>query len=611
MTPRQFAILGWAALAVVLLLGLREAIVHEGGGFPIAQYGANLPTLEMQRWWMLWWVLGTAAALSLARSFFLGSDSASAREQFVRFWEAGSDRAWATGATGVAFSAAVAVCWGLLGGRHIVVDESAYLFMARVMATGRLYIPSYAESGFYDRGFMVNDGKFYAQYFVGWPAMLAPFARFGLEAWANPVWFAATVPGMFFVLRRLVGSTWARFGVLLFATSPLVVFSAGTQMAHVGCTFWLVWCLWFAHRALDDDRPWWAPVGVGFAISAAFFVRPTTALGIAGPVVVWWVVSAARRRDRLVWRDALAFVVPAAGLAWAFLEVNRAQTGDPFMVAYTRAAQFTTESMFLQDRGGVGERALEYHDTWRVFTGPLTSLYRLDYALFGWPSSFFFVPFGVRAAGGRLAVAMALGMLVVHLFASDPGIMAYGPVHYLEFVVPTVLLTVLGLRAIHQVEVPEWAGRAGFSLMAALCLISVVGYWPWRVQNLAHIGRATAVPYDLVEGLGPSVVFCQNGRWLPHCVDPKVAQFHTSRPDNPPDLDARVLWVNHVGVPHDKAFVARHHPDRKGYILSWDEACVPHLHDLDALGPDDYPPNFRPAGMTKFDYLLTPGTVAP
>jgi hypothetical protein len=184
--------------------------------------------------------------------------------------------------------------------------------------------------------------------------------------------------------------------------------------------------------------------------------------------------------------------------------------------------------------------------------------------------------------------------------------MAYGPVHYFEMIVPTVVLSVLGLREITRIETPDWAGRAGVAFLAALCLISAVGYWPWRVQNLVHIGRITAVPYDLVEDLGPSVVFCQNGRWLPHCVDPKVIAYHTSRPDNPPDLDARVLWVNHVAVPHDKAFLARHHPDRHGYILTWDEACQPSLLDLATLADDGFPPNFRPKGLKTFDHLLAP-----
>jgi len=600
----RFSAFGWVLVAAWLLLGIRAVMGHVGGGFPIRQVGAEMPTIEMQTWWWLWWTLGTGAALALARALFVATESNGATDRLAAHWARGSDRAWIAATAALAFALAVVVSQVLLGGRHIVVDESAYLFMARVLATGRLTIDSYVDSGFYDRGFMVNDGKMYAQYFVGWPAMLAPFAVIGLEAFANPVWSAATVPGVFLVVRRLAGSPWARAGALLFATAPITVFAASTQMAHTACTFCLVWALWFAFRGRDDESPWWAPFGLAVAFSVAFFVRPTTALGIGGPILAWWVWGRVGRADGQRIRDALAFAAPAAALAAAFLYVNKAQTGDPFMVAYTRAAAFTLESAFLQDQGGA--RALYYTETWRLGTGPLNALYRLNYALLGWPSSFFFVPFALRAPGARLFAAMSVGMLAMHAFVSDPGIMAYGPVHYIEMVIPVVVLTVLGARELSHVEAPEWAGRAGLSFLVALCLVSVAGYWPWRLQNLGRIGKATAIPYDLVEDLPLAVVFTRSGRWLPHCVDERVHAYHTSRPDNPPDLDARLVWVNHATVVLDKGFVRHHYPGRKGLILDWDEACQPRLIDIKTLGPFDYPPSIGRKGVAPFQHLRAP-----
>ena len=71
-------------------------------------------------------------------------------------------------------------------GLPILDDESAYQFAARLLAEGRVVGESPPDKLFWDRWFMVNDGSWYAQYFLGWPALLAPFEALGLPQLANP-----------------------------------------------------------------------------------------------------------------------------------------------------------------------------------------------------------------------------------------------------------------------------------------------------------------------------------------------------------------------------------------------------------------------------------------
>ena len=53
--------------------------------------------------------------------------------------------------------------------------------MAETLALGKLKIQSPPGPGFFDRTFMINDGFLYAQYFLGWPALMMPFAPWRCE----------------------------------------------------------------------------------------------------------------------------------------------------------------------------------------------------------------------------------------------------------------------------------------------------------------------------------------------------------------------------------------------------------------------------------------------
>ncbi len=67
---------------------------------------------------------------------------------------------------------------------------------------------------------MINDGKFYAQYFIGWPALMAPGVWVGAAGYMNALYSALTVPPLFAIARRMGGTSAARVAILLFARIP-------------------------------------------------------------------------------------------------------------------------------------------------------------------------------------------------------------------------------------------------------------------------------------------------------------------------------------------------------------------------------------------------------
>lgn len=161
----------------------------------------NVPDRPIVEWWVVYGVFGTLATLAL----FPWSQGPT--ERLIGLWERGSDRAWVIGPSLAAFGLSAFVSWRVLRGMDLTIDESAYRFMADLLSHGRLYGHSPPDKLFYDRRFMINDGKVFSPYFLGWPALLA-------------------------------GSTWARLAGVLFVTSPFAVFMAATQLSHPACLFW-------------------------------------------------------------------------------------------------------------------------------------------------------------------------------------------------------------------------------------------------------------------------------------------------------------------------------------------------------------------------------------
>src|SRR5262245_32136900 len=132
-------------------------------------------------------------------------------------------------------------------------DESAYRFAAELLASGRLWVPSPPLKLFFDQNFIINDGRMYAVYFLGWPALLVPGVWVGMPGLVNPLLSALTVLPLYRALHHFVGTAWARGGVLLFLASPFIQIAAATGLAHTACLMALTWSLWMYVRTIRDD----------------------------------------------------------------------------------------------------------------------------------------------------------------------------------------------------------------------------------------------------------------------------------------------------------------------------------------------------------------------
>ena len=546
----------------------------------------GLPAIRHTYFMFLWTLPGSAAGVLLAIGVYRLQALVSGERVAPA---AARDRLWIAAAAGAAFLVPCAIRAFALHGAPLTDDESAYRFMAQVLASGRLTAESPPMKAFFDRVFMINDGRFYAQYFIGWPALMVPGVPFGLTGYMNAAYSALTVPAVFLTVRRMAGAPAARVATLLYLASPMLAIGAATELSHTTCLLAAAWATYCLLRCWDDPSDWRWHAGVAACFGAGFLIRPLATLGIGAPVLIGWFVHAMRQPPAARRRAMAWFAAPALASAFVFFAVNAAQNGSPLTTAYQRAQQYMREVNF--KNVGWSEEKPPVPLTRYVFGGggwreslahTTVALVRLAYDLFGSPLLLGLVAFGWAVKGARIAWCSALGFLAAHFALADPGVDTFGPVHYYELSWPLIVLAGAGFARLTALarawRVPR-PGAWSTSIAAALMAVSLVGFAPVRLAAVRTIASNVNAPDEAMRarGITRAVVFTAGLFVDQSCIAP-TRHFVHFRPNNDPSLGNDILWANHLGWEEDQALMAGF-PGRTPYLMTWKD-CRVHFQEI-------------------------------
>jgi hypothetical protein len=573
------------------------------GGFALDLGTLNFPTVRYVVLVAFWAIYGTVTVgfLTIGLSRLLHASRRAS--QFHTHWVETSDRHFLAWTMTAALAIPSVMRAFVLQGAPLTDDESAYRFTAELLASGRLWTESPAMREFFDQNFAINDGRLRTVYFVGWPALMAPFVRLGVAGWANPVLSALTVPALYGILGRVVERGWARGGVVLFLCTPFIQVAAATQLSHTACLAALAWGVALCFRSIDDGRRtvWVWAFTTAFVV--AFFVRPQVTLPLALPVVLWWLLVTWRQGDART-RHLAAFVVPACLGAVLFTAVLWQQNGSPFKIGYARYGEFMRENGFRFTTFGEAElttvAGFDFSSFVPAVARTAVGLFRLNFDLFGWPSSLLLALLALPRKADRswLFWTMAGSFLLMHLFQHDWGIDSFGPVHAFELSLPLLVLTVIALQRLSRLSWTDVGSNdaasarppAAFAapLLIALVVSAWAGFVPARLEAVRRIASHVNIPLQAPHqaALHDAVVFAP-WPFAPPCVD-TPGHFVVFRPFNDPDLRNDVLWVNHIDVPSDKRLMATL-PGRTGFVMRWREPCGVELVPLDSPEADAIP----------------------
>ena len=548
----------------------------------------GLPAVRHVYFLLFWTILGSISAALLA----VGLTRLCALAPRAVVWPAElGDATWLAVTMAAAFAVACTIRAFVLRGAVVTDDESAYRFMAQVLASGRLFVDSHPMKAFFDRVFMINDGKFYGQYFIGWPALMVPGVYLGATGYMNAVYSALTVPAVFLIVRRMAGSVAGRVATLLYLASPMLAVGAATELSHTTCLMAAAWSIYCLLRLREAPRDWRWHAGVAFCFGLGFLIRPLSTLGVGLPILASWFVSVIRQSPGRRRRAIVAFAVPALAMSALLFAVNFAQNGSALTTSYARSQQYMREVNFVNVGWSAAApptsltRYILGKGEWELSLARTTiGVVRLVFDLFGSPLILVLVGLAWTVRPARIVWFSALSFVVVHFGLADSGIDTFGPVHFYELALPLIVLAGAGfgrLASLSREWRPALPSSWALSVVGALIVVSLAGFVPVRLHALQITASNVNAPEDALKarGISHAVIFTAGLFVDQQCIAP-TRHFVYFRPNNDPRLRNDILWANHLGWQDDIGLMKKWFPDRNGYVMKW-EGCRPRFLHLE------------------------------
>jgi len=437
-------------------------------------------------------------------------------EPFDRAWnwirsrsDALRDGWFVTGAAVFATVAAATAAVYVLSRRPTTSDEVAQLWHAKILLSGRLWLPPDPNPEFFAIDNVVDQGRWYSQFPLGGPAIFALATPLHAAWLVNPLLAGLTVANVYRFALRAYGAAEARVSAALCATCPFLLMMSGSYMNHTAVAFLTTLAL--------AEVPAWVSTGtrrksaaaiIGLSLGMAVTIRPLDGAIAALPFGAFLVVEAARRRQwQLLVVAAAAGAIPIAGL----LVVNALTTGRPLLFGYEVLWGANHSLGFHNDPSGnphTPRRALELMSVY---------LMQLNWSLFEWPVAGLVV-FGVALVAigklGRwdtLLVTWIAAQLVAYAAYWHAGNL-FGP-RYLFTVVPACLIIVArGLTAAERNASPSVRRSIVTGTAVSLLAAWLVPFTPVGVIGAAKSVRPTRLAFKL--DLEPAIRSLNGGKAL-------------------------------------------------------------------------------------------------
>lgn len=582
-------------LALLLTLVVFFRVGNEYlNGYNLALNGFNIPVPRDAYFQYFWLFFGGLSSLFMA-AVFGEVRKAQAVQRLIKESSEVPETQWIILLSLLATMLSLLIHSIVLNGVWVTDDEEAYQFSARLLAEGKLFIDSYPEKEFFDRQFVVNNGRMFTQYFLGWPALMVPGVWIGQEWVINPILSALTVYPFFYVIKHYTSTGCARFMTILYVLSPMLLIGAATKHSHTSCMLFLWLTLWSWVQWQKSSRAGWLAL-VALCFSVAFFIRPSSSLGIGLPVLVIAAVSALRTLDRRVVTRAAMLLIPCLAMGAAFLSVNKIQNGSYLKVAYQSYEKwhfsddrvFTVPSTVRPPSVGPAQGG----DLYRGIASSGMAMLRTNSDLLGWPLSLVFVIAAWFIVRNKMIWAMIPCYLGLHWFIKNVGVGVYAPMHYVELAIPLFILTAQGIhllsRKAEQSADPWIAHRSSTPyLYAAACTaLAVAIYLPIKFISIERLTSDISRPLHVVKerNLRNALVFSPTPFTRNCGSSPAVASAYFM-PINSPSLEDDVLWVNHISYRRDVEFATRF-PRREAYLMYWTDTCELDIAPLRSLDPE-------------------------
>jgi 4-amino-4-deoxy-L-arabinose transferase-like glycosyltransferase len=391
-----------------------------------------------------------------------------------------------------------------------IPDEVAYIYQARFLADGNLFMPSPPVKDGFEVYLMQFDGpRWYPAPPVGWPAALALGEMIGAGWLVNPILGGINIVLIYILISSLYNRRTARIAVFLLCLSPWYMFMAMNYMTH---TFTLTTALVAALGVIWSRRTGhgrWAFLS-GIALGWMSLIRPLEGL-IWALLLGLWAIGIGGKRLKI---GAIASMVLGAIMVGSLvLPYNQILTGKAtlFPINLHTDQRFGANSNaygFGPDRGmGWPIDPYKGHSPVDALINVNLNTFSINIELFGWGiGSLILVAIKLFSRSYNrsdlLMISILAAVFIAFFFYYFSGGPDFGARYWFLMIIPLVALSVRGIQYLGD----QLAGGQANSefvrtriLLAVftLSIISLINYFPWRAidKYFNYLGMRPDVRY--------------------------------------------------------------------------------------------------------------------
>ena len=213
-------------------------------------------------------------------------------------------------------------------------DEYSYLVQARMLASGRLWMPAHELAEFFTSFQLLAEPVYGSIYFPGAGISFVPGVWLGLPFWVMPLVTSAIAVGLLYlVFTELIDGVAGILGATMLLALPMFRMTSVMALAQaptimLALATLLAWLRWRASM-----RPWRAMV-FGACAGWLMITRPVDALCVIAPIAIAALFDLRRRERRLVATSIITVVVAAAPFLALQVAFNLRVTGSPLRTPF-------------------------------------------------------------------------------------------------------------------------------------------------------------------------------------------------------------------------------------------------------------------------------------
>lgn len=496
-----------------------------------------------------------------------------------------------------------------------IQDEISYLFEAKILASGKIYVETPKLPDFFDYEFIVTDGeKWYGKYFPGFSILLAAGLILNCPWLINPLFGAASILLFYLFLKENTDKNTSSLMAFFSAISPFIFFIDSSYLSHTTCLFFLTLFLYSFFKTVNNKTSA-SSFLEGFALGFAFNIRPLTALTFSAPFLFYGLILLVKKKIKL--KNAGIFLIPLVVMLAFFLLYNFMLTGDAFLTPFNKYCP--------TDKLGFGENiGLPYleeygHNFYDGWLNTRANLKELSSDLLGFPKILILItlaPFIFRRAGileylFLSSILLNIGGYFCYYFNG----IAFGPRYYFETVLMILFLMARGFIILHELTKKLLINVDSFNIkkiselivpffLGILILHSLAVFIPDKISfygnrywNMDTVLKETIKKSSVHD----AVIFVRSGYYRRGEAAPNY--YGAGFIENDIELKSDIIYARDFGDEENMKLM-KYYKEKKAYRFVYNESLVTaNRYYYENTAPFVYPipkPELQSAGLSLY-----------